>query len=119
MQVQGGIFGLDRGKHGNNHGRGSGQAGHRGGQIAQHGARRGCQACHGRHSACCGGRGGCARGHGQVRALAGAANPCEQWVWENVEAEYVDEINESDFFHLQKLRNCAYECEIMRIFWST
>ena len=34
----------------------------------------------------------------KVCLLAGPANLYEQWVWENVEAGYVDEINESDCF---------------------
>ena len=53
------------------------------------------------------GRGGSARGHGQVRLFAVPANPPEQWVWENVEAEYVNEINESDCFpfaEIERLR---------------
>ena len=33
-----------------------------------------------------------------MRLLAGPANPPKQWVWENGEAEYVDEINQSDCF---------------------
>ena len=98
LQVRGGIFGLDRGKPGNDHGRGSGQVGHRGGQVAKCGARGGRQAHHAGHGACCSGCGGRAHGHVQVRLLAGPANPPELWVWENVEAEYVDEINESDCF---------------------
>ena len=98
MQVRGGIFGLDRGKPGNDHGCGSGQVGHHDGQVAQRGACGGRQAHHARHDACCGGRGGCGCSHGQVSLLAGPANPADQWVWENVEAEYIDEINESDCF---------------------
>ena len=52
LQVQGGIFGTDRGKPGNDHGCGSGQIGHHGGQVAQCGARDGCQACCAGHGAC-------------------------------------------------------------------
>ena len=99
MQVWQGIFGLDRGKPGNDYRRGSGQVGHHDGQVAQCGARGGCQAHCAGHGACHGTRcSGCAHAHGQVRLLAGPANPPEQLVWENVEAEYVDEINESDCF---------------------
>ena len=98
LPVQGGIFGLDRGKPGNDNGRDSGQVSHPGGQVAQRGARDGRQAYRAGHGACHGGRGGRARVHSQVRLLAESGNPPEQWVWENVEAEYVDEINESDCF---------------------
>ena len=59
------------------------------------------------HSARHDGCGGSARGHGQVRLFAVPANPPEQWVWENVEAEYVNEINESDCFpfaEIERLR---------------
>ena len=89
LQVQVGIFGLDRGKPGNDHRHDSGQVGHHGGQVHQGDAHSGCQAHRAQHGTCCG---------GQVRLLAGPANPPKQWVWENGEAEYVDEINQSDCF---------------------
>ena len=80
LRVQGGIYGLDRGKPGNDHGHGSGQVGNRGRQVAQHGARGGHQAHHAGYGACRGDRGVRARGHGKVPLLAGPANPPEQWV---------------------------------------